>query len=421
MDLKGKNVIVLGYAKTGKSVAKFLLSQNANVYIYDDNLDSIEEFNLVKNIEDYNFDLCVISPGISIFSRVVTELYAKSVPVISEIELASRFCKGKIIAVTGTNGKTTTVNLIYQILQNAKKEVYLCGNVGTPFVDIVSKISPKSYIVCEVSSYQLEAIDTFKPNISVILNITPDHILRHKTFERYYNEKLKITKNQDDKNHLIVNDNLEDIKTNANLLRFSTNKIANAYKKGEFLFYGKKKVINIHNINLIGEKNLENVLASILVSKLLKIRTRIIRKILKTFKPPSHRIETVALKKGVLYVNDSKATNISSTLCALEGFKNIVLMLGGSDKGYQFDDIVTNSAIKKVIAFGETRDKVVDACRRYRVECYSAIGLTQATNLASNIAINGDVVLLSPACASFDEFSSYEERGEKFKEIVNSL
>ena len=146
-----------------------------------------------------------------------------------------------------------------------------------------------------------------------------------------------------------------------------------------------------------------------------------LRKTLKTFKPPSHRIETVALKKGVLYVNDSKATNISSTLCALEGFKNIVLMLGGSDKGYQFDDIVTNSAIKKVIAFGETRDKVVDACRRYKVEYYSAIGLTQATNLASNIAISGDVVLLSPACASFDEFSSYEERGDKFKEIVNSL
>lgn len=422
MQLENKNILVLGYAKTGRSVVRFLENKNANIFIYDDKLDKIEKYKLVKNIENLDIDLCVISPGISIYCDIAQQIAKRNIKIISEIELAYRFCKGSIIAVTGTNGKTTTVNLLYEILKTAKREVFLCGNVGIPFIDIVEKTSKHSLVVCEVSSYQLEAIETFKPHISALLNIQPDHITRHKTYENYILQKYKIFQNQAKTDYLVLNNNLPQLCSNSRQLRFSLSDIkSDAYRNRKWLYYRNRKIINTSDITLLGDKNYENVMASIIIAKLCKVKRKYIQKAIKAFKAQPNRLEIIGLKKGVLYVNDSKATNVASTICAVESFKSIVLLLGGSDKGFEFDDALKCKNIKKVIAFGEVKEKILSAAKRQNVEIFVANTLKQATVLASNISMQGDVVLLSPACASFDEFSSYEERGEKFKEYFKEL
>lgn len=420
MELKHKKILVLGYEKTGKAVAQFLTQKEADITIYD-RKTHVTSFKYISQYNNEYFDLAVISPGVSIYSEIVQNLKRNGIKVISEIELAYLFCRGKIIAITGTNGKTTTVSIIASILETAKKRVFLCGNIGTPFISKINEIEKDDYVVVEVSSFQLEATNKFSPLIAGILNIKEDHLDRHKTFDIYKTEKLKIYQNM--KSGLIVlNSELNSIPTpNIKKEFFSSDLEGEAFIRKNFLCYKSKKIIHISKLNLYGSKNYENILCAIIICKYLKIKTRFITRALKKFKPEKHRLQLVGVKKGIIFIDDSKATNVSSSIFAQSCFKNVILLLGGSYKGYEYDDAVQRDNIRHVVAFGEVRERVKEACIRQQKSVFQAVNLYQATTIAFQLATKGDVVLLSPASASFDEFSSYKERGDKFKEYVESL
>lgn len=422
MQFENKKILILGYGKTGKAVAKFLTTKNSEITVFDNTLKEDIPYHYINSYNGETFDLCVISPGISVYSDIVTNLQQNNIQIISEIELAYMFCKGKIIAITGTNGKTTTVSLLSKILEEAGKKVFLCGNIGTPFISLVNEIKEDDYVVLEVSSFQLEAVHNFKPNIAAILNIKYDHIDRHKTFENYRHEKCKIFKNMD-RGLVVLNNELNDIfiPKFCDIERFSSSETCSAYLSKSFLYYKGKKFISISKINLLGKKNYENVLCAIIIANYLNIKKRHICKAIKKFKPDPHRLEIVLIKKGVMYVDDSKATNVDSTLCAIDCFTNIILLVGGKAKGYEYDEVTKSDKVKYIVSFGEVREKVKDAALRQGRQVFQAVNLYQATVIASKLASKGDVVLLSPASASFDEFTSYKERGEKFKEFVSSL
>lgn len=428
LEILAKIFLVYGIQTTGKSAVNFLFSRGAKtVYIYDDgDCDEIQDAIKLDNFDDVknlNIDYCILSPGVNVLGNKNIELLEKlDIPYMSEFCLGLTKAQGRNVCITGTNGKTTTTNLIYDLLRTQNNEVFLCGNRDIPITQVVNNTTKNSILVCEVSSFALESItNEFKPQVSSILNITVDHISRHKTFENYKNTKFNITINQNKNNYFICEYNLK-VKTNAQILTFSlSNNNADIYCKNNYIIFKNKKLLKINKIKLLGEKNLENIMCATLISKLFGIKNRNIRKVIYSFKAPSHRMEEVCNINGIKFIDDSKATNPDATICALKSFKkNVILLLGGSDKGYSYDEIFSYTQnVKNIITFGEMNDKIYLCAKKHNFDFIVKYDkFFDAVSFAKKISKKGDVVLLSPACASFDEFSSYKQRGDEFKKII---
>lgn len=424
MKYDKKIVLVYGLGSSGKSAVKFLAERGALVQAYDDKGEFIENATIIKNlnlVDPKTLDFAVISPGVDINSPKLKFLLQNGVKLKSELELGVENLKAKLFTVTGTNGKTTCVNLLHAIFLQAGKKCELFGNVGTPATSVINKLS-HGYGVCEVSSFQMETTDKLKSFASVLLNLAPDHLDRHKTMENYIALKLKLLEqakfkvfNADDE----ICYNLS--KRFNNAILFSKNRVTNgAYLKDGFICYKGRRVLKRSDIKLLGEKNLENVLAVVTLAKLGNIKSSIIAKAISNFKPLEHRLELAGVMDNIMFVDDSKSTNISSTLCALTAFKDrdIVLMLGGRGKNLDFSPIFENK-LYAVVCFGECGLEILRSAKAEYI-AYEE-NLKSALNRACLFARPNSVVLLSPACASFDEFSSYKQRGDYFKKLVSEI
>ena len=379
-------------------------------------------------------DLIVVSPGVPYDAPQLVQARLQGEPVIGEIELAAENLVGSIIAITGSNGKTTTTTLVGEILAAAGVKTLVGGNIGTPAISLVERATPETITVLEVSSFQLETIKTFRPKVAVILNITPDHLDRHRTFDAYVNAKARIFENQQGSDFAVLNEDdetclkLADV-VKAPLFWFSRKKEVGQgafVSEGRILFrdaHGEAEIMLLSEIPLKGAHNVDNVLAAVCTAALMGCRPDQIRKAVANFKAVEHRIEYVATINGVEYFNDSKATNVDATIKAVESFpKNIHLILGGKDKGSPYTVLrdLLRERVKRVYTIGAAAAKI-EAEIQGSTEVVHAETLENAIKRAHAVAQPGDVVLLAPACASFDQFKSYEHRGRLFKEVVKGL
>lgn len=426
MKFKHKRVLVYGLGDSGRAVIQILRKHDAFVSFYDDNLKYYEYVGFERRPQGKNYDLIVVSPGVKCLGNELLEHFkSKNIPIISEIDFAYMLCKGKIIAITGTNGKTTTCMLTNKILKNAGFKTFLCGNIGLPFSAICEKTTKNSVVVCEISSFQLEMSCLFRSNIACILNIKPDHLDRHKDFEEYKNIKGKIAKKLKKNDILLLNFDDEEAKKmilHKKYRYFSKNKLKNGvYVYQNQIYVNKRPILSINDIHLKGEKNLENVLASVSICSFFKIKPEYYVSALNEFVPASHRMELVGTVNGVTFVDDSKATNISSTIACVEAYndKSIILLMGGLGKNINYDDFFSlGFKIKIVICFGQDGKTIEISAKKYNYFAIYFEKFDNAVLYAKNESEENDFVLLSPACASFDEFSSYAERGERFKNLI---
>ena len=424
MKYKDKKVLVYGLGRSGQSAIEFLASKNARLYAFDDKKYFSDKAVCLKNFSSVpnKLDFAVISPGVDVNSKNIQTLLANKTQLKSELELGVENYKHKLIGITGTNGKTTTACLLQHIFQVARKKSFLCGNVGEPITSFYSQFKTSKFAVCEISSFQMETTSKLKPYVATILNVLPDHLDRHKNMDNYIVLKEKVVKNAkfkvfnaDDEISYNISRKYKDS------ILFSKRKLTNgAYVDGEYICYKNKKIARKNSSNLLGEKNLENILACVTISKLCGVANHYIEEALQTFKPLAHRLEYVDTFDDVDYINDSKSTNVASTLCALEAFKNrsVILLVGGRSKEFDFSAIFKKK-LKAFVCFGECGESLCFGAKNKSV--FFENTLKNAFRKAYEIARSGDVVLLSPACASFDEFSSYKERGELFKSLVKRL
>jgi UDP-N-acetylmuramoylalanine--D-glutamate ligase len=447
IDLKDKEVCILGLGKSGFAASNLLLSKGSNVKLSEINenpnirkkLKALQKqgakWELGKHSEEFilSSNLIVVSPGVRSNVPVLENARRKGIPVISEIELAYYFCPSKIIAVAGTNGKTTTVKLISHILKE-KFKVYEAGNLEIPFSSIVEKLKQEDIVVLEVSSFQLKNILSFRPYISLILNITPDHLDMHPDMTDYINSKTKIFANQEDGDFAIINAsdpyllNMKS-KIRAHLYDFSLN---NSISKGTYIDNGQivfrenggKEIICKQEVfPLQGTHNLENCLAGVTVAKILGLKKAEIEKGLKNFKNLEHRLEKVGKIRGVEFINDSKSTNLDCIKKALFTIRSpILLILGGKDKGNDYSQVkkLIREKVKFLLIIGESKEKIKRALKG-ESPIFTYGTLEEAVEFALKNAESGDKVLLSPGCASFDMFKDYKERGKVFKETFYKL
>jgi UDP-N-acetylmuramoylalanine--D-glutamate ligase len=446
--LHNKKVSVIGAVRSGVAVAKLLKSHDANVFVSDSAVaDKLQSFILNLQSEKieyevgkhsnrvYECELMVISPGVPGNAPVVLEAQKRKIKVVSELEVSSWFCRAPIVAITGSNGKTTTTTLTGRILSDAKKKHVVAGNIGTAFSSVVMELAETGIAVLEVSSFQLDHIDKFRPKISVLLNITPDHMDRYDhSMERYAASKARVFKNQRADDVLIYN--IDDEWINKIIHQAQCRKIGLSIQKklteGAFIEDGKlitsidetrTEIIDISQIFIKGMHNLYNSMAAVLVGQLLGVDTTLIQSTLKTFEGVEHRLEFVRKLNEVSYYNDSKATNVDSVWFALQSFKEpIVLFLGGRDKGNDYSRLteLVSKQVKAIVAIGESSN-IVEQSFKGTTVITKASSMEEAVAIARFLAQPGDVVLLSPACASFDWFKNYEHRGEVFKQLVNKL
>ncbi len=452
-NFKNTKISIIGALRSGVAAAQLFKSLGAIVFV-SDSADAAKLQDSIKTLEvsgisyEYGghtekvFDcsLMIISPGVPSNAHVIVEARRRNLKIFSELEAASWLCKSPIVAVTGSNGKTTTTSLIGEIFKTSGKKYEVGGNIGTAFSAIVANMSEDTTAILEVSSFQLDYTEKFRPNISVILNITVDHMDRYdNSMEKYSASKARIFMNQSANDILIYNQDDEYVKRIVNnakckLVPFSVFKEldegACLYKKSDgFQFIVIKNnnesinLIPIRDISIKGVHNVYNSMAAALVASASGISNDVIADTLKNFKGVEHRLEFVREKNGVKYINDSKATNVDSVWYALNAIDNpVVLLLGGRDKGNDYSKLLkpVQEKVKSVIAIGESADKVNSEFREY-TEIKIALSMTEAVKKAFEISVDGDVVLLSPACASFDWFENYEHRGRVFKELVNKL
>ena len=449
MKLKNKNVLVLGVKKSGQSAIDFLLKKQANVFAFDDDIDKLkqiknERVNKIDKLTDElvkNFNLAVLSPGISIYNESVKLLKLHNVKVISEISLGLAFCRGKSICITGSNGKTTTANLVEQIFNYANKKNVLVGNVGNPITSYVSHL--KNNYITEISSFQLES-SNIKPNIACILNISQNHLDRHFSIKEYTETKFKIFENM--KSGVLVL-NYDDkylrkleskqceilgkyVKIKPKIVWFSQKHVVEgAFLHENKLYFQKngkvKQICNADQIKLLGNHNIDNVLASICIAMYSKINVKHIISAITSFRGVEHRLKLVENKNGVDYVDDSKSTTPSSCLMAVKAIKKpIVLIIGGSDKGLDYEDLIKNIApkIKIAVLTGEISNILESTFKKLGFQNFEVQKkFANAVKRASELSNTGDCVLLSPATASFDEFTCFEQRGDCFIKIVKEL
>ncbi|WP_443666086.1 UDP-N-acetylmuramoyl-L-alanine--D-glutamate ligase [Eshraghiella crossota] len=453
MDLTDKKVVVVGTGVSGMGAVKLLSETSADITLYDGN-DKADRDEILKKIPDdcdlrliigempdevvKETDLLVISPGVPIDSDIVKLFEKENVPVWGEIELAYNFEKGTVFAITGTNGKTTTTTLVGEIMKKYNNQTFVVGNIGNSYTSDVLKTTKDSYTVAEISSFQLETIREFAPKGSAILNITPDHLNRHYTMENYAAVKESITKNQwkvreDDYCVLNYDDKVlrEFGKTIKNPVYFSRKEKPSkgAYLDGRIIRYfdGKDdyEVMSVDDMHLFGNHNYENVMAAIAMTIEAGVPLNIIINVIKDFMGVEHRIEYVRDKNGVRYYNDSKGTNPDSSIKALEAMSRpTILIAGGYDKHSEFDEFIEafDNKVKLMVLLGQTADKIEETAVRHGfTNIIKTDSLEKAVKICAENAVSGDVVLLSPACASWGMFKNYEERGKLFKEYVNSL
>ena len=472
-QVSGKRVSVIGAARSGIAAAKLLAGSSARVLLSEygdiaaEALEALAQAGIASEAGGHTpraleADFIVVSPGVPSNIPLLLEAREKGIPVYSEIEAASWFCRAPIIAITGSNGKTTTTSLVAHIFAHAGRTVHVAGNIGRAFSDIASTTSPEDVVVLEVSSFQLDHIDTFRPDVSVLLNITPDHLNRYDNqFENYAASKLRIFENQTPEDTLIycVDDvvvrnkvaqrvhpgaehsNREPADTGfrtageGDVRRVKTLGISQEeeLRDGAFL-RGSELVIRFNQeeeilmrkeeLALKGPHNVYNSLAAAMAARVMEIPSRLIRESLSTFEGVAHRLEMVRELNGVRYINDSKATNVNAVWYALESFRErIILIAGGRDKGNDYTSLkpLVEKNVRMVIAIGESAEKVDRELGTLAEQHMIMDSLEEAVQAAYLFAQSGEVVLLSPACASFDMFSNYEERGEVFKKVVMQL
>jgi UDP-N-acetylmuramoylalanine--D-glutamate ligase len=450
MELKNKRVLVVGLGKSGISAAHFLRSLGARVTV-SDSRDAVALAAEIPALLDAGImvetgghglltfrrsDLIVVSPGVPMDTPELKQVIAFGLPVIGELELAARFLKGKVIAITGSNGKTTTTTLVGEILKAAGKDTLVGGNIGLPVIELVGVSSEESINVLEVSSFQLETVEEFHPWISVVLNITPDHLDRHGSFENYAAAKARITERQEAADFLVLNaeDKATQMiagKTRAQVYWFSGRRPIKqgAFVHGESIVFIAKEggrtepIMPVSEIPLKGAHNVENVLAAVCVARLAGVSAEVIRGTVRSFKAVAHRLEFVADVRGVAYYNDSKATNVDATMKAVASFDDgIHLILGGKDKDSDYTQMAAllRERVKVVYTIGSAAEKIEHQLRGV-VKMKSAGTMAVAVQDAAASAVPGDVVLLAPACSSFDQFDNYEHRGRVFRELVHAL
>ena len=424
MKLKGKNVLVYGLGISGQSACKLLHDKGACVSIFDDEKRFSNVYSFCKDPKAKTFDLVVLSPGIKrIGNELISYFEQKKVPIISELDLGYLFCKGKIIGITGTNGKTTVTSLVGEIFKQAGKKTFVCGNIGLPFTSIAEKADKKSFVICEVSNFQLESSVLFKADEATILNLAPDHIDRHGSYEEYVRVKRKILSSKKQKVVLNFDDTGSKLsKIDKKVLFFSKIPLEKGvFVKNGYIYHNKTKIISLNDIPLFGEKNLENVLASVALAVGFKIKPQVIKMAISKFSAPAHRLEYLGKIGGAEVFDDSKATNISATIGAIEslGEKGLVLMLGGLNKGFVFDEIFSKGYnFEKLVCFGSAGKEIAQCGERFGYKPLVFDTMKEASFYVRDSACEGQKILLSPACASFDEFSSYSVRGEVFREIL---
>jgi len=463
MDLNGKRVLVVGLGKSGVASALFLKEHGAQVTV-SDTKSGDELRNEIPVLLDHGItvetgghgdrtfrgqDLIVVSPGVPVDAPPLVQARALGEAVIGEVELAAQFLPGPIIAITGSNGKTTTTTLTGEILTAAGFPTLVGGNIGAPAISLAGRAQAETVIVLEISSFQLETIQTFRPKIAVVLNVTPDHLDRHRTFEAYADAKARIFENQRSGENPQGSDfavlNADDptcvamaSRTRAQVFWFSRHKEVQQgawVRDGNVMFRAsrvdhnaqQREIMQVSEIPLKGAHNLENVLAAVCASALMGCAAEKIHQAVRDFKAVEHRLEFVTTIRGVDYYNDSKATNVDATIKALESFPaNIHLILGGKDKGSDYTVLndLLRQRVKRVYTIGAAAAKIeaqIAPSKSGGPEIVHAETLENATRTASAVAQPGDVVLLAPACASFDQFKNYEHRGKAFKEIVQTL
>lgn len=442
---KKQSFLVLGLSRSGMASSKFLLKRGAQVFVYDD-VDSekirlqreelvslgakcVKKEELSKMIEVC--DALLLSPGIPIDHPLAVAFKRGKKAVIGETELAARFYRGSALAVTGTNGKTTTVSMLEKIFIEAGLNAVACGNIGTPFVEVVDEETEK-IAVAEISSFQLETLNSFCPHVAVVLNITEDHLNRHYNMENYVFLKRKLLKNLTEAEFAVLNFDDETVRsfaeaTKAKVVWFSMKeRVSGVYLSGEDVYFHDEKILSIRDLWVDGVHNVQNVLACVAAAKLFGVNAQTIAGALASFKGVRHRIETVATVDGITYIDDSKGTNVDATLKAVACMKEeTLLLLGGKDKGYDYRKLFDGLKSSKVVCavlYGENRYRLSDAAR------VSGFGKTvvcmtfeHAVKIAQLLALRGQTILLSPASASFDEFSSYEERGDRFAAMVTAM
>lgn len=451
MNLQNKKVLVVGTGISGIGAAKLLKEVGAVPVLFDGNENlSVEDVRKkTKGTDDIEIligslpektkeeiTLLVLSPGVPVDSMFVEEFKKKNIPVWGEIELAYQFGKGKVVAITGTNGKTTTTTLVGDIMKSYYDSVFVVGNIGNPYTEEALKTKEDSVTVAEISSFQLETVQDFAPAVSAILNITPDHLNRHHTMECYVETKEAIASNQT-KNQVCVL-NYEDEYTRkfgevcpASVVYFSSKReLTNGFfLQGEDIYLAsdgkKEKLLNIHEIHLVGICNVENVMAAMAISLAMDVPMDVILNTVKNFTAVEHRIEFVATKNGVDYYNDSKGTNPDAAIQGIRAMtKPTVLIGGGYDKQNEYDEWIEafEGKVKAFVLIGQTREKIAECARKHGVSnIILADTFEEAFQICVKQAEPGDAVLLSPACASWGMFPNYEVRGKMFKEFVNRI
>ena len=452
IDLRGKKILIVGTGISGIGSTTLLESQGACPVIYESN-EKVQEADVRAKLpqdskaqivigaftEELMQDtaLAVLSPGVPTDESFVLEMKAHNIPIWGEIELAYNYGKGRVLAITGTNGKTTTTSLVGQIMQEYYDSAYIVGNIGTPYTQEAPLMRDDTVSVAEISSFQLETIEHFHPQVSAILNITPDHLNRHHTMENYVLAKENVTLNQTQDDYCILNYENEYTKDfgsrcPAKVVYFSSQRRLEdgLFFEGEEIFLAEngeaQPLLDVKtDMNLVGICNIENVMAAIGISMHAGVPMKHILQTIKRFKAVEHRIEYVATKNGVVYYNDSKATN---TDAAIQGIKAMdrptVLIGGGYDKGGEFDDWIQafDGKVKKLVLLGQTKEKIAECAKKngFTEICFAET-FEEALDICVSEAKPGDAVLLSPACASWGMFPNYEVRGKMFKEYVNAL
>lgn len=451
MDLKNKRVLVAGTGISGIGAVSLLGKTDAGLILYDGNKELTEEDVRAKlsekkdiriiigELEDeviQTLDIAVLSPGIPTDAPFVNRMRDAGVLIWGELELADQFAQGTVLAITGTNGKTTTTTLVGEILKNYFKEVYVVGNIGTAYAGVAMDTTEEAYVVAETSSFQLETVDEFHPKVSAVLNLTPDHLNRHHTMEGYVNAKKNIMMNQTAEDFVVLNydDPLtREIGETAvpQVIYFSS---AQALEKG-YYFYDKKifysengkteEICSADSLKILGLHNMENIMAAVAMAQCVGVPMDKIRETITSFMGVEHRIEYVTEKRGVVYYNDSKGTNPDAAIKAIQAMVRPTLLIGGGyDKDSAYDEWIEafNGKVRYLVLLGATADKIEACARRHGFEnIIRAESLEEAVHICAQKAEDGDAVLLSPACASWDMFKSYEERGRLFKDCVDKL
>jgi len=451
MDLKNHRVLVFGTGKSGIGAAELLENKGAIPVLYDGN-EKVRKEDVFHQLREHTkaevfikelpeeeiekLSLVVLSPGVPTDLALVDQLRERGLKIWGEVELAYHFGQGDILAITGTNGKTTTTSLVGAIMEHVNASTFIVGNIGNPYTQAVEQMTEKSVTVAEISSFQLETIENFYPKVSAILNITPDHLNRHHTMEEYIRVKELITKNQTEEDTCILNYEDEVLRKFGETLKCKVLYFSSArklekgmyYQNGEIFFSDGEnttKICDVKELNLPGIHNYENVMAAVAMTLAYGVSLSDIQYVIRRFKAVEHRIEFVTEKKGVIYYNDSKGTNPDAAIKGIQAMDRPTWLIGGGyDKGSSYEEWIQafDGKVKGLVLMGATREAIAKTAREQGfTQIYFVESLEEAVHFCYEQALAGDAVLLSPACASWDMFPSYEVRGRLFKEYVNKL